>query len=128
MENSLSPDLKIKIQTVFSHLNQGLVERDSVLKMALLTVLAGENILLIGPPGTAKSLIARRIAEVLAPTDNSHRYFEYLLTKFSTPDEIFGPLSIAALKADCVKRNTAGYLPTVRIAFWMKFLKPAPLF
>ena len=123
MENSLSPDLKTKIQTVFSSLNQGLVERDTVLKMALLTVLAGENILLIGPPGTAKSLIARRIAEVLAPTDNSHRYFEYLLTKFSTPDEIFGPLSIAALKADCVKRNTAGYLPTVRIAFLDEIFK-----
>ena len=123
MENSLSPDLKIKIQTVFSSLNQGLVERDSVLKMALLTVLAGENILLIGPPGTAKSLIARRIADVLAPTDNSSSYFEYLLTKFSTPDEIFGPLSIAALKADCVKRNTAGYLPTVRIAFLDEIFK-----
>lgn len=123
MENSLSPDLKTKIQTVFSSLNQGLVERDTVLKMALLTVLAGENILLIGPPGTAKSLIARRIAEVLAPTDNSSSYFEYLLTKFSTPDEIFGPLSIAALKADCVKRNTAGYLPTVRIAFLDEIFK-----
>ncbi|MCB1658512.1 MAG: AAA family ATPase [Pseudomonadales bacterium] len=122
-ENSLSPDLKSKIQTVLAGLNQGLVERDTVLKMALLTVLAGENILLIGPPGTAKSLIARRIAEVLAPIDNSHRYFEYLLTKFSTPDEIFGPLSIAALKADCVKRNTAGYLPTVRIAFLDEIFK-----
>lgn len=123
MENSLSPDLKTKIQTVFSSLNQGLVERDTVLKMALLTVLAGENILLIGPPGTAKSLIARRIANVLASTDNSSSYFEYLLTKFSTPDEIFGPLSIAALKADCVKRNTAGYLPTVRIAFLDEIFK-----
>jgi MoxR-like ATPase len=91
--------------------------------MALLTVLAGENLLLIGPPGTAKSLIARRIAQTLTADDNSGSYFEYLLTKFSTPEEIFGPLSIAALKADCVKRNTTGYLPTVRIAFLDEIFK-----
>ena len=119
----MSPDLKTKIQVLFNGLNQGLVERESILKIALLTVLAGENLLLIGPPGTAKSLIARRIAQTLTTDDNSHRYFEYLLTKFSTPEEIFGPLSIAALKADCVKRNTAGYLPTVRIAFLDEIFK-----
>ena len=119
----MSPELKTKIQVLFNSLNQGLVERESTLKMALLTVLAGENLLLIGPPGTAKSLIARRIAQTLTADDNSSDYFEYLLTKFSTPEEIFGPLSIAALKADCVKRNTAGYLPTVRIAFLDEIFK-----
>ena len=123
MENSMSPELKTKIQVLFNSLNQGLVERESILKMALLTVLAGENLLLIGPPGTAKSLIARRIAQTLTADDNSSDYFEYLLTKFSTPEEIFGPLSIAALKADCVKRNTTGYLPTVRIAFLDEIFK-----
>ena len=119
----MSPELKTKIQVLFNSLNQGLVERESILKMALLTVLAGENLLLIGPPGTAKSLIARRIAQTLTADDNSSDYFEYLLTKFSTPEEIFGPLSIAALKADCVKRNTTGYLPTVRIAFLDEIFK-----
>lgn len=139
-----------KIKTLLIQLNHGLVERENTLKAALLTVLAGENLLLIGPPGTGKSLIARRIADCLSTrpdddhsdadyfkyltlgiqADNQHDdnrpdtgYFEYLLTKFSTPEEIFGPLSITELKADRFKRNTAGYLPTVHIAFLDEIFK-----
>jgi AAA domain (dynein-related subfamily). len=115
--------MKQKIQTLLNQLNHGLVEREDTLKTALLTVLAGENLVLIGPPGTGKSLIARRIAESLAHSSDSNGYFEYLLTKFSTPEEIFGPLSIAELKADRFKRNTAGYLPTVNMAFLDEIFK-----
>jgi MoxR-like ATPase len=115
--------MKQKIQTLLNQLNHGLVEREDTLKTALLTVLAGENLVLIGPPGTGKSLIARRIAESLAHSSDNNGYFEYLLTKFSTPEEIFGPLSIAELKADRFKRNTAGYLPTVNMAFLDEIFK-----
>ena len=114
--------MKQKIQTLLVQLNNGLVERESAIKSLLLTVLAGENPVLIGPPGTAKSLLARRIAEGLA-LDGEGGYFEYLLTKFSTPEEIFGPLSITELKADRFKRNTAGYLPTAEIAFLDEIFK-----
>jgi len=114
--------MKQKIQTLLTQLNHGLVEREATLKTALLTVLSGENLVLIGPPGTGKSLIARRIAESFAHS-KSNSYFEYLLTKFSTPEEIFGPLSITALKADRFSRNTAGYLPTVKIAFLDEIFK-----
>ena len=114
--------MKQKIQTLLKQLNHGLVEREDTLKTALLTVLAGENLVLIGPPGTGKSLIARRIAESFAHSGD-HGYFEYLLTKFSTPEEIFGPLSITELKADRFKRNTAGYLPTVKMAFLDEIFK-----
>ena len=113
--------MKEKIQTLLGQLNHGLVEREHTLKSALLTVLSGENLVLIGPPGTGKSLIARRIADALAGAADD--YFEYLLTKFSTPEEIFGPLSISELKADRFKRNTAGYLPTVRMAFLDEIFK-----
>ena len=115
-----------KIKTLLTQLNHGLVERENTLKAALLTVLAGENLLLIGPPGTGKSLIARRLAESLRHDGDSstgHGCFEYLLTKFSTPEEIFGPLSITELKADRFKRNTAGYLPTVSMAFLDEIFK-----
>ena len=108
--------MKKKIGDLINHLNQGLVERKDTIKLVLLTVLAGENIVLVGPPGTGKSLIARRMAQALGDIQNGD-YFEYLLTKFSTPDEIFGPLSISELKADRFRRNTAGYLPSVELAF-----------
>lgn len=108
--------MRQKIQALLHHLNHGLVDREPAFKAALLTVLAGENIVLIGPPGTGKSLLARRIAQGLGG-DQGLRYFEYLLTKFSTPEELFGPLSIAALKNDRFHRNTDGYLPSVELAF-----------
>ena len=114
--------MKQKILALLNELNHGLVEREQTLKTALLTVLAGENIVLIGPPGTGKSLIARRIAESFAH-ENDNGYFEYLLTKFSTPEEIFGPLSISELKQDRFKRNTEGYLPSVKLAFLDEIFK-----
>jgi MoxR-like ATPase len=114
--------MKQKILALLNELNHGLVEREQTLKTALLTVLAGENLVLIGPPGTGKSLIARRIAESFAH-ENDNSYFEYLLTKFSTPEEIFGLLSISELKADRFKRNTVGYLPSVKIAFLDEIFK-----
>ena len=117
--------MKTKIQSLLLRLNQGLVEREHVLKLALLATLAGENLVLVGPPGTGKSLVARRIAQSFSAdraTDDTD-YFEYLLTKFSTPEELFGPLSISALKADRFHRSTDGYLPTVRMAFLDEIFK-----
>jgi MoxR-like ATPase/biotin carboxyl carrier protein len=116
--------MKTKIQKLLDRLNQGLVEREHVLKTVLLAVLAGENPVLIGPPGTGKSLIARRVAQSLAGGANGENdYFEYLLTKFSTPEEIFGPLSIRELKADRFSRNTQAYLPSVHMAFLDEIFK-----
>lgn len=95
-----------------------MVERDEAIKLTLLSVLAQENIILVGAPGTGKSFLARKIADSFATqADDPNRYYEYLLTKFSTPEELFGPLSISELKADRFKRNTTGYLPSVQLAF-----------
>jgi MoxR-like ATPase len=78
----------------------------------LLAALSGEHVLFIGPPGTAKSELSRRLHDCL----DSDAYFERLLTRFSVPEELFGPLSMRALEQDMYLRDTEGYLPNVRAA------------
>ena len=81
-------------------------------RLLLLAAMAGEHILLIGPPGTAKSEVGRRLSKLI-----SGSYFERLLTRFSVPEELFGPLSMRALEDDKYVRQTRGYLPEAEVAF-----------
>ena len=87
-------------------------ERKDVIDGSLAAVLAGEHVLLIGPPGTAKSALVRCLAQVFGGS-----YLERLLTKFSTPEELFGPISLKALEQDRFVRVTAGKLPEAEFAF-----------
>jgi MoxR-like ATPase len=96
-----------------THLDAAFAERGAVVRQALLAMIAGQHILLIGPPGTAKSALARGLAEAW----RVECVFEYLLTRFTHPDELLGPVSISALKADTWRRQTDGYLPSADIAF-----------
>ena len=87
-------------------------ERREVIDGALCAVLAGEHVLLLGPPGTAKSALVRAIAQAFGGS-----YFERLLTKFSTPEELFGPISLSALEQDRYARVITGKLPEAHFAF-----------
>lgn len=112
-------ELKAKIEKLLEQLNKGLIGKEKVIKLGLLSALAGENLILVGPPGTAKSEIARRITKIF----EKESYFEYLLTKFTTPEEIFGPLSIKKLQEDKFERNVDGYGPTSKIVFLDEIFK-----
>lgn len=87
-------------------------ERQAAIDGALAAILAGEHVLLLGPPGTAKSALVRAIAQAFGGI-----YFERLLTKFSTPEEVFGPVSLQGLEKDRFSRVTTGKLPEAEIAF-----------
>jgi len=94
-------------------------ERETEINGSLLAVLSGENLLFLGPPGTAKTQLAKNICQSI----ESGNFFNYLLTSFSTPEELFGPLSLKALEEDEFRRKIDGCLPTAHIALLDEIFK-----
>src|SRR5580698_3821149 len=97
---------------VVEPLKRRFVGRDEVVDLIALAVIAGEHLFLHGPPGTAKSALIRAFASAVRG-----RYFEYLLTRFSEPNEIFGPVDLARLREGTVATNTKGMLPEAEFVF-----------
>jgi MoxR-like ATPase len=105
--------LRQRLRQIREEISQAFVERAEVIDGALVALLAGHHVLLIGPPGTAKSMLADEICRRCVGAE----YFQWLLTKFTTPEELFGAVSLRALENDDYRRVTTHKLPEAHIAF-----------
>ncbi|OWK35354.1 AAA family ATPase [Fimbriiglobus ruber] len=101
-----------KFAAARQELSSALIEREDEIDLVLTALVANEHVLLVGPPGSAKSLL---LDSVLSWTGGSK--FSILLTKFTTVEEVMGPVSLAALKEDKYLRVTAGKLPEAEFAY-----------
>ena len=73
--------VRLQVSALLKYISEGLFEKEHIMSLALLSTLAGESIFLLGPPGTAKSMIARRLKMIFRQGSS----FEYLMSRFSTP-------------------------------------------
>ena len=113
---------KSRIEKIIKLLSEGLYEREEIVSLTLLSAIAGKPIFLYGPPGTAKSFIAKRVSSAFKYS----KYFGYLMQRFSTPEDIFGPISLEELKNDKYIRKIDGYLPDADFAFLDEIWKSTP--
>jgi MoxR-like ATPase len=104
--------LQQRLQQVASVLSGQFIGKDEIIRLLLVAVIAGEHAVLLGPPGTAKSALIRSLSQLLQA-----RYFEYLLTRFTEPNEIFGPVDIAAFREGVYRRKVEGMIPEAEIVF-----------
>lgn len=102
-----------KLNAVLAYIKQSFIGKDEIADLLGISLVARENLFLLGPPGTAKSAIIRSLSECLEGGNN----FEYLLTRFTEPNELFGPFDIRRLKEGELVTNTEGMLPEASLVF-----------
>ena len=107
-----------RLRDVARDLDERFLDKGELVRLMLITLLAGEHMLLVGPPGTAKSALVRHLSRLV-----DARYFEYLLTRFSEPNELFGPVDIKAFREGTFVRRIEAMLPQAEIVFLDEIFK-----
>jgi MoxR-like ATPase len=110
--------LATRFQEAARVMEQHFLDKQEVIRLLLVSVAAGEHMLLVGPPGTAKSALVRTFAKLI-----DARYFEYLLTRFTEPNELFGPVDIRAFREGTYTRKTETMLPEAELVFLDEIFK-----
>lgn len=108
----MSHPLKPRFDAIRRELEQKFLAKEEIIRLMLISAIAGEHMVLIGPPGTAKSALIRAFARLI-----DARYFEYLLTRFSEPNELFGPVDIQSFRSGSYRRVLTNMLPEAEIVF-----------
>lgn len=108
----------LRLQEIGRVLAARFLGKDEIIRLVLLSAVAGEHMVIIGPPGTAKSALVRLFARLV-----DARYFEYLLTRFSEPNELLGPVDIRAFREGSYRRRTEHMLPEAEVVFLDEIFK-----
>jgi len=120
---SVKPSLD-KLQAIERELAASLIERDEVIRASLVALLSQQHLVVLGPPGTGKSALVTELARRISPQNGAGlRNFAYLMTRFTTPEELFGPVSVSGLKRDEYRRITAGKLAEAELVFLDEIFK-----
>jgi MoxR-like ATPase len=107
-----------QLQAVAKVLNSHFLDKQEIIRLLLISAIAGEHMVLVGPPGTAKSAIIRMFTRLI-----DGKYFEYLLTRFTEPNELFGPVDIKEFREGRYTRRTENMLPESEIVFLDEIFK-----
>ena len=115
-----------KFQMAATTMKDSLIERDEEIDVVLTALLCKEHVVLVGPPGTAKSMLLDSLLRWMGPGTNK---FNHLINKFSTPEDIFGPIDVLAMRDE----KSTPVFPKVRYKkqtwlSWMRSSRPAQPF
>lgn len=113
--------LRTRINRFRTSLGRFFVRKQEVIDLMVVAAIAQEPLLLVGPPGTAKSDLVLKFKDALGLAEED--YFEYMLTRFTEPSEIIGAIDIAKLRDGSYIRRKQGKLPTARLAFLDEIFK-----
>ena len=110
--NNKQFELVDQLNHILHHLKEKFVGKDDIIDLMGICLAGRENLFLLGPPGTAKSAMVRELSKLV-----NGKTFEYLLTRFTEPNEIFGPFDIRKLREGDLVTNTEGMLPEANLIF-----------